>query len=262
MARVPPPQGDTGGAAARADLRQRVRPVPRRRRLRAHRRRRLLAGASVIRMMGTGAGGRDRGARLLRPGDDARRSVSRPARSATSSPASRTSRSVRIGDTITDGSGARAGEALPGYKVVQPMVFCGLFPIEGDKFEELRDALEKLKLNDAALDLRARESRRRWLRLPLRLPRPAAHGDRAGAPRARVQPRARSRRRPASTTTLTSPSGAMTSVRNPGADCPTRRTIDEHRGADRGGQHHRAAERVRRARSWSSARDAAATSST
>ena len=58
---------------------------------------------------------------------------------------------VRVGDTITSRS-RPAAEPLPGYKVVQPMVFCGLFPTEGDKFEELRDALEKLKLNDAALD--------------------------------------------------------------------------------------------------------------
>jgi GTP-binding protein LepA len=57
---------------------------------------------------------------------------------------------VRVGDTVTDRR-RPAGEALPGYKVVQPMVFTGLFPTEGDKFEELRDALEKLKLNDAAL---------------------------------------------------------------------------------------------------------------
>ena len=57
---------------------------------------------------------------------------------------------VRVGDTITDKK-RPAGEALPGYKDVQPMVFAGLFPTEGDKFEELRDALEKLKLNDAAL---------------------------------------------------------------------------------------------------------------
>ena len=57
---------------------------------------------------------------------------------------------VRVGDTITDRR-RPAGEALPGYKIVQPMVFTGLFPTEGDKFEELRDALEKLKLNDAAL---------------------------------------------------------------------------------------------------------------
>jgi len=57
---------------------------------------------------------------------------------------------VRVGDTIID-KRRPAAEGLPGYKVVQPMVFTGLFPTEGDKFEELRDALEKLKLNDAAL---------------------------------------------------------------------------------------------------------------
>ncbi len=57
---------------------------------------------------------------------------------------------VRVGDTITDRK-RPAAQALPGYKVVHPMVFTGLFPTEGDKFEELRDALEKLKLNDAAL---------------------------------------------------------------------------------------------------------------
>ncbi len=57
---------------------------------------------------------------------------------------------VRVGDTIT-ALRRPAAQALPGYKVVQPMVFCGLFPTEGDKFGELRDALEKLTLNDAAL---------------------------------------------------------------------------------------------------------------
>ena len=96
---------------------------------------------------------------------------------------------VRVGDTITDKK-RPAGEALPGYKVVQPMVFTGLFPTEGDKFEELRDALEKLKLNDAALTYEPESSRRPRLRLPLRLPRPPAHGHRARAPRARVRPRA------------------------------------------------------------------------
>jgi GTP-binding protein LepA len=57
---------------------------------------------------------------------------------------------VRVGDTIT-ALRRPAPQALPGYKVVHPMVFCGLFPTEGDKFGELRDALEKLTLNDAAL---------------------------------------------------------------------------------------------------------------
>src|SRR5262245_33117580 len=58
--------------------------------------------------------------------------------------------SLRVGDTIT--SVARpATEPLPGYKDVKPMVFAGLFPTDSDEHPELRDALEKLKLNDAAL---------------------------------------------------------------------------------------------------------------
>jgi GTP-binding protein LepA len=57
---------------------------------------------------------------------------------------------LRVGDTLTtDRNGAQA--ALPGYKDVKPMVFAGLFPTDSDQYPELRDALEKLKLNDAAL---------------------------------------------------------------------------------------------------------------
>ncbi|CAD6248035.1 unnamed protein product [Miscanthus lutarioriparius] len=57
---------------------------------------------------------------------------------------------ARVGDTITHYS-KKADHALPGYSQATPMVFCGLFPIDADQFEELREALEKLQLNDAAL---------------------------------------------------------------------------------------------------------------
>jgi GTP-binding protein LepA len=57
---------------------------------------------------------------------------------------------LRVGDTITSERRA-AAEPLPGYKEVKPMVFAGLFPTDSDDYPELRDALEKLKLNDAAL---------------------------------------------------------------------------------------------------------------
>src|SRR5204862_341569 len=57
---------------------------------------------------------------------------------------------LRVGDTLTTKADA-ASEPLPGYREVKPMVFCGLFPIESDDYPDLRDALEKLTLNDAAL---------------------------------------------------------------------------------------------------------------
>ena len=56
---------------------------------------------------------------------------------------------IKVGDTIT--LAKNPAEALLGYKSMKPMVFCGLYPIESNKYEDLRDALEKLKLNDAAL---------------------------------------------------------------------------------------------------------------
>jgi len=57
---------------------------------------------------------------------------------------------LRVGDTLTTESGG-ATEPLPGYKDVKPMVFAGLFPTDSDQYPELKDALERLKLNDAAL---------------------------------------------------------------------------------------------------------------
>src|SRR5437764_4213410 len=57
---------------------------------------------------------------------------------------------LRVGDTITTRANP-ASEALPGYKEVKPMVFCGLFPVETNQFQDLRDAPEKLTLTDPAL---------------------------------------------------------------------------------------------------------------
>jgi GTP-binding protein LepA len=65
---------------------------------------------------------------------------------------------LRVGDTLTQARGG-AEEPLPGYQDVKPMVFAGLFPTDSDQYPELRDALEKLKLNDAALSYEPETSR-------------------------------------------------------------------------------------------------------
>ena len=60
-------------------------------------------------------------------------------------------RDTAVGDTVTDDDNP-CSEALPGYKKVQSMVYCGMYPADGAKYPDLRDALEKLKLNDASLN--------------------------------------------------------------------------------------------------------------
>ena len=77
---------------------------------------------------------------------------------------------VAIGDTLTD-ERKPAPEPLPGFKEIKPMVFAGLYPVDADQYAELRDALEKLRLNDSLVLLRARDLDGARLRLPLRLPR-------------------------------------------------------------------------------------------
>ncbi len=64
---------------------------------------------------------------------------------------------THVGDTVTDANNP-CKEALPGYKKVNPMVYCGLYPADGAKYPDLRDALEKLQLNDAALQFEAETS--------------------------------------------------------------------------------------------------------
>lgn len=66
-------------------------------------------------------------------------------------------RSCRVGDTVTDANN-RTDQPLPGYKKATPMVYCGIYPGEGEKYENVRDALEKLQINDAALEFEAESS--------------------------------------------------------------------------------------------------------
>lgn len=65
---------------------------------------------------------------------------------------------VEVGDTITLANN-KAKEALPGYQPMKPMVFCGLYPIESSQYPELREALDKLKLNDASLSFEPETSK-------------------------------------------------------------------------------------------------------
>ena len=64
---------------------------------------------------------------------------------------------TRVGDTVTDASNP-AAEPLPGYRPVQPMVYCGIYTEDGSKYPDLRDALEKLQLNDASLSFEPESS--------------------------------------------------------------------------------------------------------
>ncbi|STQ09911.1 GTP-binding protein LepA [Enterobacter cloacae] len=83
-----------------------------------------------------------------------------------------------VGDTLT---GARnpAEKALPGFKKVKPQVYAGLFPVSSDDYENFRDALGKLSLNDASLFYEP-ESSTALASAPMRLPWSAAHGDYSG----------------------------------------------------------------------------------
>ena len=88
-----------------------------------------------------------------------------------------------------DGVATRpATEPLPGYKQAKPLVFAGIYPLDGEDYPLLRDALEKLHLNDASISFEPESSVALGFGFRVRLPGPAPHGDHPGAPGARVRP--------------------------------------------------------------------------
>ena len=91
---------------------------------------------------------------------------------------------IHIGDTVSV-PGDNPAAALPGYRPPQRMVYCGLYPSDGENFEELRDSLAQALHQRSQLRVHARNQRGPRLRLPLRLPRPVAHGNHPAAAGAR-----------------------------------------------------------------------------
>ena len=157
---------------------------------------------------------------------------------------------ARVGETVTDRGAARPTRS-PGYRDPKPMVFCGLYPGRRRRVRRPARGAREAAPQRLVVHLRARDVGRARLRVPVRVPRAAAHGDRARAARARVRPRRSSPPRPTSSTASSSSTARVEVVDNPSA-MPPPNEIDVDRGAVR--QRHRAhADRVRRARSWSCA---------
>ena len=103
-----------------------------------------------IRMMATGATYKVVETGTMRPGGLVPRDCLGPGEVGYITASIKTVADTRVGDTVT-GAAAPAPEALPGYRQVQPMVFSGVYPADGAKYQDLREALEKLKLNDASM---------------------------------------------------------------------------------------------------------------
>ena len=86
---------------------------------------------------------------------------------------------IKVGDTVTQAKNGTK-KPLPGYKDVKPMVYSGLYPTEAEAFEDLRDALEKFRLNDSALVYQPETSAALGFRFSLRFSRISAYGNCAG----------------------------------------------------------------------------------
>ena len=128
-------------------------------------------------------------------------------------------RQSKVGDTVTSQRHG-ATEPLAGYREPRPMVYSGLYPVDGSEYPDLREALDKLQLNDAALTYEPETSAALGLRLPLRLPRPAAPGDHPRPAGARGRARPRSPPRRTSSTAWSLDDGKELTVTNP-SDWPT-----------------------------------------
>ncbi len=83
---------------------------------------------------------------------------------------------TQVGDTVTTVN-RPAEEALPGYRRLNPMVFCGLYPVDSNNYNDLREALERLELNDSSLQYEARNFPSTGIRIPLWILRFTSHGN-------------------------------------------------------------------------------------
>ena len=113
-------------------------------------------------------------------------------------------------------------EALPGFKEVQPVVFCGLFPVDANDFEKLRESICKLRLNDASFSFEMETQRGARLRLPLRVPGAAPSGDHPGAADPRIRPRPDHHRAVGGLPDRARPMAAGTSSCTTRPTCPSR----------------------------------------
>ena len=150
---IPAPEGRRRRAAESADLRRRVRPLQGRHRLSARVRRPPCSVGDTVKLMADRALSSTlvevghMGATALAPcGELEAGEVGYFTASI------KTLADTRVGDTVTLRPNPTA-EALPGYRKVTPMVFCGIYPADGANYPDLKDALEKLQLNDASLSL-------------------------------------------------------------------------------------------------------------